>query len=475
MPPEPPAADAFEPPAGPGGPARTFDSAELFAGCGQILGGPGDAEHHNLSVMHDGWLVHPWAPESGGGGVSFFGFDDPCRPVLVGQGTSERMRETHTLAFGTAGDREYLAVDSLDPDDGYIGGVGFWDVTDPTAPVWAGDLPTPGFHYPDSYLQVTFASTWVGPTLYVSAAFNGLHVIDASDPLDPVLVTTVKFDPPHLVGVIHVVGNLGVVTSAGLDRVVLLDLSDPWDPRPIPGGDFLTRSAEGDPENSYFSSLSGRYALFARKDRGGGPIAYDLTDPSAPVFAGEVFTEGADGGYVYRQGDRLFQGESNFGVVYDFADPTAPFELVRVAVAGDLDTMSPIGNVMVVSVDENGLPGQASTVMPWRETPDDDPPAIELVSPMAGTVVPPTSRIGLSFDEWIESASVFEGSFRVTDAGGWPIAGTFNVQEALVNFTPDEPLPADATVVITIPRGGITDLSGNPVAEDLTWQFDTSP
>src|SRR5689334_22308316 len=86
LPPDPLPADAYEPPSGPGGPARTFSASELDTACGYVLGGPGDAEHHNLSVMYDGYLVHPWAPEDGGGGISFLEFDDPCNPVALGHG-----------------------------------------------------------------------------------------------------------------------------------------------------------------------------------------------------------------------------------------------------------------------------------------------------------------------------------------------------------------------------------------------------
>ncbi|MEZ4239617.1 MAG: Ig-like domain-containing protein [Myxococcota bacterium] len=476
LPPDPPAPDAFEPPEGPGGPARTFADDELLTPCGYILGGPGDAEHHNLSVVHDGYLVHPWAPEDGGGGISFLRFDDPCAPEVVGQTWSDRMRETHTLAFGHANGREYLAVDALDPEDGAIGGVGIWDVTDRTAPAWVSEIDTPNFHYPDSYLRVTFSSFWQGPVLYIAAAFTGIHVVDVSDPLNPVLVKTVTFDFPHLVGAFHVIGNLGVAASAGTSHVELLDVSDPWDPRPIPGGSFEVHDGAGTVDNYYFSSVGGRYGLFARKARGGGPIIYDLSDPSAPTYVGDGYTDDGDGGYVYRQSDRLFQGDSNFGLIYDISDPTAPQELARLFVQGDLDTMSPVGNVVIVSVDEKATPGQASTVFPWQAAPDARPPALELFDPPDGAEnVPVTGRIGLAFDEWIESASVFEGSFRVTDADGWPLAGTYDVQESLVNFTPDEPLPAGTAIRVVVPAGGITDVSGNPTAEEVRWQFTTAP
>lgn len=426
-------------------------------------------------MIHDGWVVHPWAPEDGGGGISFLDATDPCAPVVHGQGWADGMRESHTLAFGEADGREYLAVDYLSPDAPDVGGVGFWDITDRSAPVWVSELATPGFYYPDSYLRVTFSNFWQGPVVYVAAAFNGIHLVDASDPTRPALIGTYDFDPPHLVGRIDVIGTRLFATSAGTQRVIELDVSDPWDPQPIAGGVFDTLNAEGTVDGYYFASIAGRYGLFARGERAGGPIVYDLTTPGAPVWVGEAVTEGGDGGYVYRQGDRVFQGDSNFGGMFDLSDPAAPVEVQRITVQGDLDTMSPLGNVVVVSVDSAAVPGRASTVFPVDPEPDADPPALELVDPPDGaTRVATTARIGASFDEWVERASVHPGSFRVADGRtGEPVAGTFNVQEAIVNFTPDAPLRPDTPYVVSVPAGGVTDVSGNPVQATVTWVFST--
>ncbi len=472
-----PEPDAWGITEGPGGPARTFTSEELFQACGYVLGGPGDHEHHNLLVMYDGYLVHPWAPEDGGGGISFFDATDPCEPQLVGQTWDDRMRETHTLAFGQADDREYLAVDYLDPDDGTVGGVGFWDITDRSAPVWVSQLATPNFSYPDSYLRVTFSSFWLGDVLYHAGAFNGLHVIDASDPLNPVLVRTVTFEGlPHMVGSFTVVGDVGIAASASTARVVTLDVSDPFDPRPIPGGDILGSDATGEKATYYFSSIGGKYGLFARKMQGGGPIVYDLTDPAAPAYVGEHYTPEGDGGYVYRQSDRLFFGDSNFGSVYDFSDPAQPVELERFVVGGDMDTLSPIGNVMVVSVDSGAPAGQASSVFPHALEPDSVAPVVEWFRPMDGqTGLRPTTAIGVSFDEWVEAKSVFQGSFRVKDEQGDPVPGQFNTQESVVNFSPSEPLKAKHTYTVSVEAGGITDISGNATDHTTTWSFTTGP
>jgi len=464
--------DAWGTTEGPGGPARSFTADELDQACGFVVGGEGDSEHHNLLVMYDGYLVHPWAPEYGGGGISFLDFTDPCNPEVVGQEWSDYMRETHTLAFGEIDGREYLAVDYH--DELAIGGLGIWDITDRTAPVWVSELVTPAYHYPDSYLRVTFSNFWLGDIIYVSAAFNGIHVVDASDPLNPVLTQTITFEGlPHLVGSFTVVGDMAIAATAGTSRSVMMDVSDPWNPVPIAGGDFHTQGEQGQDVQYYFSSIGGKYGLFARKDAGGGPIIYDLTDPANPVKTGEFFTEDGDGGYIYRQSNRLFVGDSNFASIYDF-DEVSPTETSRHFGPGDLDTFSPIGNVGILSVDSGAPDGEASTVIPFAEEPDTVPPIVELARPADGaTWIATTTPIGISFDEWVEHASVFEGSFRVTDQDGQVVAGRFNTQETVVNFTADEPLAEDTTYTIAIPAGGITDVSGNPTATDYSWSFST--
>jgi ATP-dependent HslUV protease ATP-binding subunit HslU len=54
-----------------------------------------------------------------------------------------------------------------------------------------------------------------------------------------------------------------------LGRTVLLDLSDPIEAVPVPGGDFSSRGDNGQPVNYYFANLGADHALFARSSEGG--------------------------------------------------------------------------------------------------------------------------------------------------------------------------------------------------------------
>ena len=68
---------------------------------------------------------------------------------------------------------------------------------------------------------------------------------------------------------------------------------------------------------------------------------------------------------------------------------------------------------------------------------------------------------------------VFEGSFRVWTHRGEAIPGRFYVQENIVNFVPDAPLPDDTTITVSLPESGISDLMTNAVSETLEYSFST--
>ena len=273
-------------------------------------------------------------------------------------------------------------------------------------------------------------------------------------------------------GTVHVVGDVGIASSAGLARVVVYDISDPdsWDVRI----DFNVSTDFESFTNFYFANLGGEYMFFARKNSGGGPVAWDFTDPDEPVLAGALEVLDGDGGYVFRHNDLLFQGESNFGVMYDFSDPTDMSELARFELPGDLDTVTPIGNVAVVSVDEKGDPGKATGVFPFDTEPDSVAPAVRWNRPANGQAwVKPTTAIGIALDEQVEPRSAHAGSIRVWTEDGVSVPGRYYTLESAINFVPDEPLPANTTIWVEIPSGGVADVSGNPVDQTTRFAFST--
>ncbi len=464
---------------GGGGPATAFEEGELFENCASLSGGPTDIQHHNLVVPYRGHLVMPWAPEWGiSGGISLFDVSDPCRPSKVGEGTSPQMRETHAMGFvhlpaGDPNAGDWAVVNSIGGAEN--SGVQFWDFSSAEAPVAVSELGLPDVWYPDSYARISLSVFWQYPYVYVAAADNGVFVVDATDPLNPTMLTQYVFPDGLRAGGVFALGNLLLVTSAEQTGAAMLDISDPADPRPIGGGDFTVTDRDGEPREFYHANIAGDLALFARKESGGGPIIYDISDPSNPTFLVDLPLSGLSGGYIFYDEGFLFVGGSNAGHVIDARD-LSDLDIEGVGnLPGDLDTVTPYGNVAILSVDDEAENGEGSVIMPWRGQPDGEGPKILRVHPADGTVgAAATTRIGVNFNEMIEPASAFEGSLRLYANDGTPIRGWVSTQEGIASYTPVEPLRAGTSYRLEVMAGGVTDINGNALAETFTSTFTTA-
>lgn len=467
------------PNSGPGGPQVVFEADELYTNCAYLTGGESDFDHHNLVVMFDGYLLMPWAPEQGSGGFTFFDISDPCSPEVVGRGFSQELRESHSLGFAHLNERWWLVANQKRP--GLLegrGGIQFWDITDPSQPLPMSKLEIEGHFYPDAYARVVLSVFWQAPYVYVAAADNGLYIVDATNPLEPELVRKYDFEPTLRAGQVQVVGNLLVVSAAEGPRTVLLDVSDPVAPQPIAGGDFEIVDGEGATREGYFSNLGAGHVWYAVKNGDGGLLAYDIRDPSNPTYAGHL-DSGGNGGYVFIKDDLAFVGESNFAGIYDVADPSAIEQVATLELTGDLDTVTPIGNVAVLAVDDEAEPDQATAIAPYLTEVDTTAPRVTWAVPSDGAEgLPVTSRIGLVFNEMVDVKSAWEGSVRLWETGTDPaltrVDGHVSVQESVVNFSPLEPLKPGTQYTLSVPAGGIVDYNANAVTEDFELTFTTA-
>ena len=471
---EPPPPDAFPPLRGPGGPAVTFDEADLFVACA-TLKGEGDRSHHNLVHPYRGHLVHPWAPEWGIGGLTLYEADDPCAPTKAGESPFQLMRETHAMGFVHLAEGPHAGDWAVTNRIGLPTGVAIWDLSDPANPRVVAEVPLEGSTYPDSYSFVTLSLFWQYPWIYVASSGRGVYVIDATDPRAPVVVAEqVKTSAEMVVGGVFALGNRLLLTSAEQALAAVLDISDPAAPQPIPGGVFEVSDRDGVPRKAYHGNLTGNLAWFARKDNGSGPIVYDLSDPGRPRFVGDLPLPGS-GGYVFYANEHVFLGASSTGYVIDARDPADMRVVGEGALAGDLDTVTPWGNAAVFSVDDEAEGGVASVIMPWRTTPDDAPPRVIGVDPPDGaTGVAPTARIGVGFDDILEPSTVFEGSLRLWHEDGTFVRGFGSGQENTASYAPAEPL-RPGRYTIEVMADGIRDLSGNAVATTVTSHFEVAP
>lgn len=464
---------AYPPLSGPGGPSRTFTTESFTTPCAYLDGGPTDRDHHNTVLMFDGYLMMPWAHESGGGGVSVWDFSDACHPAHINTTTDARMRESHTAGFSPIGGR-WMVTASLS-------GLEFWDVSDLRNVRMVREFVLPGVVYPDSYRRVVMSTFWQAPYVYVGAADNGLFIVDASDPANPTLVAQEPANPAMSVGGVHAIGNMLVMISSEGSRTTLLDIGDPARPRPIPGGSFLIRDADEGAANrrvqlGYTGHVSGNRMFYARHVLGGGLISYDITDPSSPRFLFSYLHPGrANGGYVFIKEDIAFLGLSNLGVALDVSNPRMATPVTTFNFTGDLDTISPIGNVAVVSVDDDAVTHQATGVFPFRADPDRSAPRVNMVVPRDNATAQPLStRVGMTFNEFVELQTVWRGSFIVREVGTTaPVEGHYSGQEGVVNFWPARPLKPDTQYEVLVPAGGVRDYSGNAVSTPFRSTFRT--
>jgi hypothetical protein len=471
-----PAPDAWPANRGPGIGKVSFTDEQLYKNCAYLDGGEKDkSDHHNLVVMYDGYLLMPWAPEFGQGGLTFFDISQPCTPTVVGTGWSEKMRESHSIGFSTMGGR-WAVVDSL-IEFLLPGGTGveFWDVSDPTAPVPVSQLGLPGSGYPDAYVRVTLSVFWQAPYVYVGGADNGVYVIDATDPRNPKHVNTYKFDPVLRVGQVQAIGNLLIATQTEGPRVALLDISNPVSPQPI--SEFQTLDENGETRECYFTNVANGHLYCANKKQGGGIQIYDINDPENPTRLGG-YRKNGNGGYVFIHEDYAFSGESDFAMIYDISDPTSPTPVARFELKGDLDTFTPIGHLAFPSVDDKAEKDKATAIAPWQKEPDSVAPrATWFYPPDGATDLALTSRFGIGFSESVDPASAFEGSVRLYETGTDPaltrVEGVVSAQEVLVNFWPLTALKPNTQYTLEIPAGGIVDYAGNPVTEARTVTFTT--
>jgi N-acetylneuraminic acid mutarotase len=108
-------------------------------------------------------------------------------------------------------------------------------------------------------------------------------------------------------------------------------------------------------------------------------------------------------------------------------------------------------------------------------TADATPPAVVSTTPSDGeTNVSLYDPLVVRFSESVNPASVTAGSFTLLGFGGAQVDGDLSVSQTglEVNFAPASPLESNQAFTATLTTA-ITDLSGNPLAADYSWTFQT--
>lgn len=456
---------------GPGVPNRTYPDEFVLTVISQLNSANGAPRSHGHVSMHKGYLVVIYSTDDGGsdGGFSFYDISDPYAPELVFQKDDEEtqeIREAHGYGYSSSYAGDLVALQAAF-------GVQIWDWTDIFNPVRLSYLHLPGIEDSDYALGAWWLS-WQAPYIYVGGSGNGIYIIDATDPQNPVLVQRPTGQPNPIpisqtggfrIGPIFAVGNLLAASSMDGAGYVTMDISDPKNPIVL---DVLS----GNIPEIYSSMVNGYKILATGLDK--NLYVYDIRNPSEISLINSADINGP-GGYVTFQDGFAHVGASTQYTKVDIRND-ALYDRVGKATSGirgrDEDFVVPLGNLIVLSDDH----GFGSFIIPHKGGRDLTGPSVNMVIPMDGaTNQAQTTRVGLTFTDFVDLRSVNSSTFIVRPVGGAAISGKYSTQFGIVNFFPDEPLEPLTTYEVVVPKNGMKDLVGNLTPSSFVSTFATAP
>lgn len=417
----------------------------------------------NVGIMLDGYFMAPFAPDSGLGPGGFLIYDvsDPRNIKLVKRiyepdGRTSEFRESHSLGLTSINGRRYISLQTTQ-------GIEIWDFTDLDDPQQTAKLNLPGVNAGD-YTSVAWQLWWQAPYLYVSAANQGVFIVDTTDPKNPVIANRGNGRPNPVppaelggsrVGPIFTMGNQLLVTSMDQrDGWASLDISDPLNP-------VLLDKTPDLAQTYYATCFDGTKVHASTRGGGGRMVTYDLSDPSRFVFENNqiVLDEQL---YCGVQDDFVFQGLQNTVHKIDISNP---FSYSNVG-SGTLNVsnsdhgqVAPLGNLIFVGNDH----GTGSGFIVHDVNPDTIAPKVKQVSPRPNAKNQAlTSRIGIAFSDSVDFESVNANTIKLIEvANGNSVAGTYSAQLGIVNFAPSSSLKANTEYEVQVFADGVKDSAGN--------------
>jgi len=449
---------------GPGLGNLTYGEAEVFKQIARLDTSNGAPRAHGTIHMHRGYLAMVYAPDSGKsfGGFSFFDLSNPRAPKLAFKKDDDEthpMREAH--GWGFFGDLAFLQS---------IHGFFVWDWSDPLAPKKVSEATLPGITESD-YGTGAWWLAVQAPYVFLGGSANGLYIVDVSDPKNPKMADRGGKPNPiptaqlggFRTGPVFAVGNLLVVTSNDEPGYTTLDIGDPLQPK-------ILRTKKLGMPSAYSAVVNGNRIYGLGNDK--KIFVHDIANPSLMSLLGASPEAGDDkGGYVQIQDGFAHAGMGTTYAKFDLRNKDA-FTLVGTGTSGikgrDEDFANPLGNLVLVASDH----GDGTTIMPHQAAPDTTAPEVNMVVPKAGaTRQVPTSRVGVTFSDAVDTSTLNAASFVVRKAGGTPLGGKISYGMMIANFAPDAPLEIDTTYEVVV--SGVKDLAGNVMSKPFVSTFST--
>ncbi len=431
--------------------------------------------HHNQPSIINGYLQL-----TGNALLAMYDISDPTQPEQLsfrespGHCAHCGEAEGHQVSFAKYGDTFYAATINGK-------GIDIWNVTDARDPSHVKTIEIAGVNYGD-FTEAVWGIAWQGTTIFVGGTNTGLHVIDAGDPGNASVVKSVPQGQLGNVnaGPLFAVGNLLVITTPKDNAgIATLDISDPHNPM------ILDSMLPG--TNSYIGWFYRHHIYLLNPIR-----VYDVLSDPTDITQINGNRPGGYWEYMSFQDGYMFAGRirPNPGAdkidVSDLSNFTHESSIIgrrdlsgNAAPENDDQFTVAVGNLLVLSDDQLATTGPnsgtyAGTVIAVHDTePDTTPPHVDTIIPRDGsTGQAVTTRVGISFTDNVELATVDNRSFIVRPQGGQALEGTFSVTMSVLNFEPAEPLQPGTTYEVVLPAGGVKDYVGNGV-EEFTSTFTT--
>ncbi len=455
--------------------ART-SSAQVGPGIGNI--DCGDAEYFqpfafvengsgpmgtNVSLMIRGYFMTIFAPDSGlpPGEIGLYDVSDPRQPREVRHfegGDTDAFREAHSLPVAWIDGRLYVAIQT-------IAGIQFWDFTDPMSASRIGSIDLPGVQGGD-YENVAWQATWQGRYLYVSGGNQGIYIVDAADPRNPVLLEQVSTGRTggFRVGPLFALGDYLVISNMDQNGAyAVLDITVPDQPALL--------SQLGNAPRMYAIVVGGDDRIYTA-GRDGNFLTHSFSDPTNIVLIKDAFI-GQDQLYAAAQDQFVFLGRQENVIKLDVSDEQNPL-VVGEGTLGrdhpDHGQVTPMGNLIYIGNDH----GTGSAFFCHQYGTDTTPPSLQSTYPKDGsTWVSTDARIGILFSDYIDTELVQGDNFQVRPVGGDSLPGILSYTFNTLSFGPDAPFEPDTTYEIVVPAGGLADVMGNALEDDVVLRFST--
>ncbi len=435
-------------------------------GAGKFPSGPSGS---NTALILHGYMIVMGSFDSGKPPGSFHTFDisDPRKPKLVhtldGTPETSKIRELHAMPIAMIDGKDFLVVPTTV-------GLQFFDFTDPLNPKPSGAVTLSGVNGGD-YDNAAWVVSWEWPYVFVGGTGNGVYIVDATDPANPVEVK------PHItspevgnfrVGPVYAAGNYLVVgqMDQGTTKFSVLDVGDVKKP-------FLLTT--GQTSNSLYSALVIGDRIYG--PGAGGTYSFMKWSPDA-IMQVHSDKSGTDrGGYCGYTDGFVICGQSAEG--YKKWDVRDEANIKQVghgtdpeATGGDFDFATAFGNLVYLGNDH----GSGAALIPHQMGADTVAPKVLKIYPNDGDLKQPvSSRITAYFSDDIDLDTVNIKNIVVRKNGDCtPLAGNFSKSSFnAISFGAKAPLAANSTYDIVVPAGGIKDLAGNVIAVGAVAHFST--